>query len=80
MKKLNEINEKIITALEYKIKLLDERNVINEKIIEIQKELLFLYGVVGQSEQLPNRCSVCGRTNEERMTMTSMCGVSACPY
>jgi hypothetical protein len=36
--------------------------------------------VVGRSEQLPNRCKVCGRTDEERLTMTSMCGVSACPY
>lgn len=44
------------------------------------EEILRLLGVVGRSKQLPNRCSVCGRTDEERLTMTSMCGVSACPY
>jgi hypothetical protein len=42
---------------------------------------LRIHNVVGASaEQLPNRCKVCGRTDEERLTMTSMCGVSACPY
>ena len=35
---------------------------------------------VKQGEKLFNRCSVCGRNDEERLTMTSMCGVSACPY
>jgi len=44
------------------------------------KEQCAINGVVGQSGKLPNRCSVCGRTDEERLTMTSMCGVSACPY
>ena len=43
-------------------------------------EQLRIHDVVGQSEQLPNKCKVCGRTDEERLTMTSMCGVSACPY
>lgn len=45
MKKVNEINEKLITVLEEKIKLLEEQKAINEKIIEIQKEQLFLSGV-----------------------------------
>jgi hypothetical protein len=45
MKKVNEINEKLITALEEKIQLLEEQKAINEKIIEIQKEQLFLSGV-----------------------------------
>ena len=45
MKKVNEINEKLIKVLEEKIQLLEEQKVINQKIIEIQKEQLFLSGV-----------------------------------
>jgi hypothetical protein len=52
----------------------------NEWYKEHENEALRIQNVVGRSEQLPNRCSVCGRTDEERLTMTSMCGVSACPY
>ena len=32
MKKVNEINEKLITALEEKIQLLEEQKAINEKL------------------------------------------------
>lgn len=54
MKKVNGINEKLITVLEDKIKLLEEQKVINEKIIEIQKEQLFLCGVGNQLNDLIN--------------------------
>ncbi|MCP4113359.1 MAG: hypothetical protein GY749_48815, partial [Desulfobacteraceae bacterium] len=43
--KVNEINEKLITVLEEKILLLEDQKAINEEIIEIQKEQLFLSGV-----------------------------------
>ena len=45
MKNINEINEKLIKVLEEKIQLLEEQKAINEKIIEIQKEQLFLCSV-----------------------------------
>ena len=45
MKKVNEINEKLIIVLEEKIQLLEEQKAINEKIIEIQKEQLTLTDV-----------------------------------
>lgn len=45
MSKVNEINEKLIKVLEEKIQLLEDQKAINEKIIEIQKEQLFLSGV-----------------------------------
>lgn len=45
MNKVNEINEKLIKVLEEKIQLLEEQKTINKKIIEIQKEQLFLSGV-----------------------------------
>jgi hypothetical protein len=51
MKKVNEINEKLITVLEEKIQLLEDQKVINEKIIGIQKEQLILSGV---GSSLPN--------------------------
>lgn len=47
----------------------------NEYIMKAN-EKVWLYSEV----ELPNKCKVCGRTDEERLTMTSMCGVSACPY
>ncbi|MCP4179615.1 MAG: hypothetical protein GY756_17795, partial [bacterium] len=49
MKKVNEINEKLITVLEEKILLLEDQKAINEEIIEIQKEQLFLSGVSKRS-------------------------------
>lgn len=56
------------------------RGIVKLSFNEGQEQALHIHNVVGRSEQLPNRCSVCGRTDEERLTMTSMCGVSACPY
>jgi hypothetical protein len=53
---------------------------LEEELRQIDQALVVLSNVVGRSGQLPNKCKVCGRTNEERLTMTSMCGVSACPY
>lgn len=47
----------------------------SEYIMKANEEV-WLYSEV----ELPNKCKVCGRTDEERLTMTSMCGVSACPY
>lgn len=45
MSKVNEINEKLIKVLGEKIQLLEEQKAVKEKIIEIQKEQLFLCGV-----------------------------------
>lgn len=64
MSKINELNEKLIKVLEEKIQLLEEQKAINEKIIEIQKEQLFLCGVVGQSEQLKPKQQICYKSNE----------------
>ena len=62
------------------IELLTAVRYTTNDIEKVADEICLLSSVVGQSKQLPNRCSVCGRTDEERLTMTSMCGVSACPY
>ncbi|MCP4055600.1 MAG: hypothetical protein GY739_21675, partial [Mesoflavibacter sp.] len=50
--KVNEINEKLITVLEEKILLLEDQKAINEEIIEIQKEQLFLSGVSNNEERV----------------------------
>ena len=47
---------------------------------EQQLKLLSTPDAERRSEELPNRCPACGRTDEERLMMTSECGVSACPY
>jgi uncharacterized protein with ParB-like and HNH nuclease domain len=51
MKNINEINEKLIKVLEEKIQLLEEQKAINENIIEIQKNKLFLCDV-GSSNKI----------------------------
>ena len=43
MKKVNEINEKLMTVLEEKIQLLEEQKAINENIIKRQEEQLDLH-------------------------------------
>ena len=83
-----ELKQRIIRNLEWANKRLKlQGKELDETQLEIIEfcllhdlQQLTIPAVVGQSEQLSNRCKVCGRTDEERLTMTSMCGVSACPY
>jgi len=63
----------------------DERDVVDAKrycnaYLDGYNQALSTPDAAGQSEELPNRCPACGRTDEERLMMTSECGVSACPY
>jgi transcription initiation factor IIE alpha subunit len=52
MKKLNEINDKIIKEQEDYIKLLKEISKDKDLIIQELKKQLSIHGVVGRSEQL----------------------------
>jgi hypothetical protein len=54
--------------------ILIDFEIADKTLDEAANEILLLFSAVGRSEQLTNRCSVCGLTDEERLTMTSMCG------